>query len=115
MVEERDNVVAKRVDVVGALRLGLAIPSQVRRDHAKAGVHERRDLVAPRPPHLGKPVQEDDEGALALLDVVHPNAVHVGVLVADSQRLGRHGFGVSWKCTPRRESAASWQHRKPVS
>ena len=91
MIEEPYDVVSKRVDVVGPLGLGVVVAAQVGGDDAVPGQGERRDLVAPRPPHLGESVEQDDERALALLDVVHVDAVDGGVRVRHAEIVGGHG------------------------
>ncbi len=85
-VENRDHVrhaVGDRVLLDSSRPLRLAEAAQVGRDRTHAGPDERRDLVAPELRRVGKPVEEQHGGALALvehgqLDPVSPDPAHFG-------------------------------------
>jgi hypothetical protein len=80
-IEQRNQVGHELVDRVVALArldLALAAATSVERDHAVAGVDERRNLVTPDRVVVRKAVHEQHVGALALdnyveLDIVHPH------------------------------------------
>ena len=59
--DQPGHVGDERSDVVGAGDVGVAVPAQVGRDGAVASPTERRQLMAPRPRELGKPVQEEHQ------------------------------------------------------
>jgi hypothetical protein len=54
--------------------LGLSVTALVRRDDAIAGVGQRRELASPRVSDLGEPVQEQDQGTMALLEKMNPQS-----------------------------------------
>ena len=71
-VVEQPAHVGAQLDFVVGVRLGwrraLAEAAHVRCQHAKAGVAQRRDLVAPGERELGKAVTQHDERSEALVD-----------------------------------------------
>ena len=75
------EVVHEGADVVGGVRVGFVVATEVGGDDTVAR-GERLQLVAPRVPHLGKAVEEEHGVAGAGLRVVHADAVHVRELVA---------------------------------
>lgn len=67
VVEQGADVAGEAVDTVGADAARLArqvVAAQVGRDGAEAGIGQRRELMAPGPPELGKAVQEEDRRAV---------------------------------------------------
>jgi hypothetical protein len=59
--DEAGSVVDERRQVVRAAELGVAVAPQVGGDDPIPGLGERDELVPPRAPELGKPVQAEDE------------------------------------------------------
>ena len=77
-VENRDHVrdaVGDRVLLDAFRPLRLAEAAQVGRDHALAGLDERRDLMSPEPRRIGKPVEQEYRGAAALVEHGQSDAV----------------------------------------
>jgi hypothetical protein len=69
-MDECDDVadeVEYRILVHGIGAVGGAVAALVRRDYAVSSCRERADLVPPGVPGLRPAVQEQDEGALALV------------------------------------------------
>ena len=58
---------------------GQVVAAQVGRDDAEPGLGQRRDLVPPAVPELREAVQEHDQRAFALLDVVQADGSELGV------------------------------------
>ena len=92
-IEQRHQIGYKLVDRVVALaRLDLALAASacVERDHAVAGIDERRNLVAPDRVVVRETMHEQHGGALALgddveLDIVDPDPAVVDCHVAFSR------------------------------
>ena len=64
---QREDVGGGEVEFVGVRPLGLArqiVAALVRRDHVKAALGERREIVAPGEPEFWKSVQQDDQRAV---------------------------------------------------
>jgi hypothetical protein len=82
-------------DVLGQLVSGVVdvairprrqvVAAQVGRDDAEARLDERRDLLPPAVPELREAVEQDDERAVAGLDVVQRRVAHVGVALAEAR------------------------------
>ena len=89
---ERPRVVAAR----GLVR--IAVPAQIRRDRVEAGVGQGTELVAPGPPELREPVQQQHRRPGARLGDVQADAVGRYVTVGprpvnpDRGRIGRPHF-----------------------
>ena len=69
----REDVYA--IGIEAARLIGGAVPAQVGGNDAEACLRERRDLVSPRSPALGKTVQEQDKRTAALLRAMQGDAV----------------------------------------
>src|SRR5882672_8377162 len=69
------NQLALRVRLDWRGTFGLAVSALVGRNRVKARLRERLHLMAPRVPHLGKAMAQDDRKALAGLCDVHPDAI----------------------------------------
>src|SRR5207237_10468227 len=93
------RIAYEELDAVGgyAVRLaGTAIPAQVGSDGAKAGGRERRQLIPPGEPALGKTVHQDHQGAVPWTDggAMQPHVPRPHVEVLDSFELhGVHSSG----------------------
>jgi hypothetical protein len=70
----------------------VPVAAQVDRHRSVAGGSERRQLVPPRAPALGKAVKEQDEGTFPLLDEVDPATGHLDLAVNGRSDIG-HGHG----------------------
>ncbi len=80
--DQASDIVGEPIDVVGvyAGRLGRqVIAAQIGSDHPKTGRCQRRNLVAPGVPMLGKAMQQDDQRLVAKLDVVQSKVAKLGV------------------------------------
>ena len=69
--------VLDRIRLDGVRLVAAAIATHIRYGNPIAGVHQRRNLMAPRVPTLGKAVDQDDEGTLA--GQCHPEADAIGL------------------------------------
>ena len=58
------------------------VAAEVGRDDAEAGLDERLDLLPPAVPELREAVQQEDQRALAGLDVVERRLADLGVALA---------------------------------
>ncbi|MCY1455252.1 hypothetical protein D9M71_723730 [compost metagenome] len=58
-------------------------PALIGHHNPIAGLGQCHDLAPPHVPEVGEAVQQDDERALALVDVVHADAVDVGKAVVE--------------------------------
>ena len=104
-VDERRDIVRESFDLVCVDALGFVTPAvaaKIGGHDAIAGSSERSDLVAPRVPELGKPVEQHHDGRVVsrglVLDVVEPDPLRVGVAVNDELV---DGFGhASLSCCP---------------
>ena len=67
-------------------RVGAAVAAHVGRDGVVAGRGERRELVPPRVPALGKAVAEQHERPLAGLGDVHRQVADLELAMADRRR-----------------------------
>ena len=63
--------------------VGLAVTALVRGDGVKAGIGESNELVAPRVPPFGEPMQQDNERTRTGLGDVHVNSVGLDLTVRD--------------------------------
>ena len=84
MVQQSHQVGGDMVDIVGLhrrRRIGLAHTPHIRRDHPVTGLRQSGDLAMPAEPKVRETVAQDDGQALALLHVVHVDAVDFGVMV----------------------------------
>ena len=74
-MSQRDDqlrrIAREKIDAVGgrtAWFVGAAVPAQVGRNGAKSGGGERRQLVSPGEPALGKTVHQDHQRAVPRTD-----------------------------------------------
>src|SRR6476469_2499762 len=99
-LDEPADVAGEGPGVVAAGWLvGVAVAAQVDGDRAVAGVGQRAELVAPRPPEAGEAVQEQDQRTLTGLGDVQADAVrvdvtvHPGAVEPAGRRVGAHDGG----------------------
>ena len=89
-VHQRDHVAGQVQDrvLVGGLRAaGAAVAALVGRDGVKACLGQRGELMPPRVPALGEPVQQHDQRALARLGHVHAQPARVHITVPHSGQI----------------------------
>src|SRR6266568_449840 len=114
------NVSQQSGHIVTFARLvAIIVPAQVRRHDGKTVLSQEGYLVAPGVPELGEAVQEDDQRAAALGDVVQADAVaddvamlpcfHCNCHVDVSSSKGKKGFTNARASTRHRPYYGRWE------
>ena len=83
---QADHVADRLAHVVGfngIWPIGLPKSPLIGHDDPIAGLGQGHDLAPPHVPEVGKAMQQDDERALPLVDVMHADAVDVGEAVVE--------------------------------
>ncbi|MCY1418466.1 hypothetical protein D9M71_340270 [compost metagenome] len=87
----------------GIRSVRLAKAALIGNDNSIAGFDQRHDLAPPHVPEVGKAVQQNDQRALALIDVMQADAIEFGKAVIEcSGVIGVHLLPCSGSLTETR-------------